>query len=161
MSDDKKMVQCDQCSGTGKTLPQFETMDEMLKFVLNQPREHPWRPGWFYNQPGDMIEIYLKDCPTIMTEGHPFHECGFTILRELLPDGSHGEIVGVQIHPVLGRLTAEARKAAYIRPGPRQPLKCHVCGWQPKSNLGTLIYTKEPISCDNCGTEFGGEPTTP
>ena len=54
------LVSCPHCSGTGETLPQFETTDELLKFLC-ESNKFPWRPGWYYNEAGDMIHVCWKD----------------------------------------------------------------------------------------------------
>lgn len=162
MPDDKpKLIECPKCHGHGKTLPEFASLDDLVKFVMKEPNQFPWRPGWFYNQTGDMIEAYWKDCATTCVQSGFTHPSGIGIMREHLADGKYGEIVGIQIHGVIGRICAEAKRAAYIRPAPREPLKCHVCGWAPPPGpQGVMIYSKDPIECEKCGSLFGGQKDT-
>lgn len=159
MNEQPKRVQCPNCNGNGDVPPQFEKMEDLLKFMMNEPDRHPWRPGWYYNQAGDQIEIYLKNCASVCTDCAFFTGKDFSIFREHNPEGGYGEIVGIHIHNVIGRLAAEACKAAYIRPSPRESLKCPICGMEAVEypSGAKLIYSRDPITCKGCGTEYGGK----
>lgn len=101
----REQVECHTCAGTGKTYPEFESLDALLKYALEQPRSTPWHPGWYYNAAGDQIELYLEE----VAYHSEWNKHGFSIHRAM----DDNRIVGVTITGIIGKLCWEqfSRKA--------------------------------------------------
>lgn len=156
---DKGMVTCPQCAGTGETLPQFETVDELMKFIAKQPYE--WSAGWYYNAAGDQVECYWENVPTVADLS--LSNVGIILHRARHEDDDQSKlaqnrVVGVTIMGLVGRIALEAKQQATVRPHPSKPLQCPICQHEAVDRNGrALIYSRDPIECDNCGHTFGGD----
>ena len=156
---ERKRVECHHCAGTGKTAPQFNSLEELAAFIEKEPRE--WRPGYYYNGGGDQLECYWENVATvadlslekfgiILHRAHDGDNCG--------PDLSNNRVVGVTLIGIVGRIALEASQKAYSKPHPSSPLHCPVCKAEaPRFHGRTMIYSAEKIECENCGHKYTTE----
>lgn len=150
--DELSLKPCPTCSGTGETLPQFSTLEELQAFIAKEPPRE-WHPGYYYNADGDQIEVFWQNAPAHNGD-MSLSRYGITLYR----DADTREVVGLALMGVVGRITLEQRMERTIRPHPAGPLRCPVCKTEAEAWNGMkLAYSQKPIECRKCGHVYTTE----
>jgi len=132
-----------------RKLPANASLDVLLAELDKLPRE-PFSPGVFFNEEGDMLEVFWKNTSRIAEWKNHL----ITLYWEACEDGSTGGVVGVSIHGVLALL---ATPGTWITPDPANPTPkvqaarkegvCRLCGEKPGDGPGMPFVF-------NCGEEY-------
>lgn len=121
-----------------RQLPPHPSLEGLLQTLEKLPRE-PFSPGAFFNEAGDMLEVFWKSAARIAEWKNHL----ITLHREVREDGSDGEVIGVSVHGVTALL---ARPDTWITPDPANPTRevqaaqkegvCRCCGETPGAGPG-------------------------